>query len=389
MGTAKKVLRVSNFAHLKPLELALGDLTVFVGPQATGKSLLLQLFKFVLDQGEIARLLKRYGFVWPHKLEALNRLYFGEGFEGIWREETRVIWEGKSQQPLPYQELPERKEKAFYIPAQRALVFQQRSWPRPFDAFREADPFVVRYFSDQVRRFLESLSDGVIFPQERRLQQPIRARLNHTVFRDTSLEIITEGSAKRLMLAIPSGRHLPYLGWSAGQREFIPLLLGASWLLPRGPQPRRALQWVVIEEPEMGLHPAAVESALLLILELMQRGYRVVLSTHSADVLGMMWALQFLHKCDASLARREIRSLFNLKAHPHTDELASTVLSKSTRVYYFQPQGKTVQVQDISSLDAFSENKAIAEWGGITEFATRANEIVARCAATLERQDAL
>ena len=44
--------------------------------------------------------------------------------------------------------------------------------------------------------------------------------------------------------------------WSAGQREFVPLLLGMYWLMPPAKiSPAQRLEWVVIEEPEMGLHP--------------------------------------------------------------------------------------------------------------------------------------
>lgn len=72
----------------------------------------------------------------------------------------------------------------------------------------------------------------------------------------------------------------------------MPLLLGLYWLLPPAKVRRRgALEWVVIEEPEMGLHPNAVSVVILLILELLQRGYRVCLSTHSTHVLDIVWAL--------------------------------------------------------------------------------------------------
>ncbi len=383
----KRVLHVKNFAHLSPLTLEFGDLTIFVGPQATGKSLLLQLFKLILDQGAIAHSLKRHGFVWSGDFAASNRLYFGEGFEQIWHKDTSVMWKGGRQSLLHYKKLPDRKERVFYIPAQRALIFQQNSWPRSFDVFRNTDPFVVRNFSEQIRRFLEGMQSSLLFPRERRLHRTIRERLEDTMFRGASLEIVTEESVKRLMLTMPHGDRLPYLGWSAGQREFVPLLLGAYWLLPLGRNPRRALQWVIVEEPEMGLHPAAVESTLLVVLELLNRGYKVILSTHSADVVGMVWALRFLQQCSTSLAVQEVRRLFALKAHAHVESLATTVLSKTMRVYYFQPQKPLVQVRDISSLDAFDEDDAVAEWGGITEFATRANEAVARCAAMLEDND--
>ena len=42
----------------------------------------------------------------------------------------------------------------------------------------------------------------------------------------------------------------------------------------------------------MGLHPQGIATAMLLVLELLRRGYKVVLSTHSTVVLDMVWALR-------------------------------------------------------------------------------------------------
>jgi hypothetical protein len=46
---------------------------------------------------------------------------------------------------------------------------------------------------------------------------------------------------------------------SAAQREFVPLLLGLYWLLPAAKIAKRdKIEWVLIEEVEMGLHPSAI-----------------------------------------------------------------------------------------------------------------------------------
>lgn len=86
----------------------------------------------------------------------------------------------------------------------------------------------------------------------------------------------------------------------AGQREFVPLLLGAYQLLPPSKTPRRELlELAVIEEIEMGLHPQAISAAMLLVLDLLQRGYRVYLSTHSPHVLDVIWALHRFRESQA------------------------------------------------------------------------------------------
>ena len=85
------------------------------------------------------------------------------------------------------------------------------------------------------------------------------------------------------------------MAWSAGQREFVPLLMGLYWLMPAARASQRGdLEWVIIEELEMGLHPRAIAVVLLLVLELLWRGYRVCLSSHSPHVLDLVWALQVI-----------------------------------------------------------------------------------------------
>lgn len=43
-------LQVQNFGPVKEAQVEFSDMTVFVGLQATGKSLVLQLFKLLLDR---------------------------------------------------------------------------------------------------------------------------------------------------------------------------------------------------------------------------------------------------------------------------------------------------------------------------------------------------
>ena len=44
----------------------------------------------------------------------------------------------------------------------------------------------------------------------------------------------------------------------------------------------------------MGLHPRAISVVVLMVFELMKRGYRVCLSTHSPQVLEAVWVLRHL-----------------------------------------------------------------------------------------------
>ena len=175
---------------------------------------------------------------------------------------------------------------------------------------------------------------------------------------------------------------LPYLVWSAGQREFVPLLLGLYWLMPPSAKPKRnKLEWVVIEELEMGLHPNAISTVLVLVLDLMSRGYKVCLSTHSPHILDVIWALQFMKTRGGTI--KEVLDIFDLPSDAGTRDIAAAGLQKDLKVYYF---GRDGEVRDISNLDPGAESDIEAGWGGLTEFSGHVGHIVSRVANRFESQ---
>ena len=372
-------LQASRLGQIKHAEVQFGDLTVLVGPQATGKSIFLQLFKLLVDSGAVLGELKRYGLDWGRSLSPFLDVYFGEGMRGIWREDrTEILF---NRQPIDLARLVSRQkrkrvESAFFIPAQRVLTLG-RGWPRPFTDYSPGDPFAVRDFSEKIRLMMESgIGSGEsLFPQTGRLKQQIRDSLRATVFSDFKLRVDKHGAQKRLVLSPPhTGDALPYMVWSAGQREFVPLLLGFYWLLPPTKTARRGdIQWVVIEELEMGLHPKAIATVLLLVLDLLARGYRVCLSTHSPHVLDLVWALKVFqeHGADAD----KVLDLFDVQRRPDMIKMATEVLDKEARVYYFDPTSG--QTRDISALDPGAEDAAESGWGGLAEFSGRVADVVA------------
>jgi hypothetical protein len=151
--------------------------------------------------------------------------------------------------------------------------------------------------------------------------------------------------------------------------------MGFYWLLPPTKVSRRQdVEWVVIEEPEAGLHPNAISAVLLLILDLLARGYRVCLSTHSPHVLDVVWALKVIREHQAPSVR--ILDLFNARKTDPMKELADEVFGKIARVYYFDQ--KTGRTHDISGLDPGSEEASEAGWGGLSEFSGHVADVVAK-----------
>ena len=381
-------IAVNNIGQIKSADVKFGDLTVFVGPQATGKSIFLQLLKLVVDAPSVQGELKHFGIDWEGKLDNLLELYFGEGMSEIWQEGTsRLKVDGKEVNLEHYAKGLKRKEKderLFFIPAQRVMSLRD-GLTQPFSVYRSGDPFVLREFSEKLHQLVQNEfgRNPGLFPQANRLKKAERDLLSKHIFGGFGLKTSSEKLQKQFVLNKPGQeKGLPYLVWSAGQREFVPLLLGFYWLMPPSAKPRRnKLEWVVIEEMEMGLHPNAISAVIVLVLDLLSRGYRVCLSTHSPHVLDVIWALQFMKKKGGTT--KDVLTIFDLPSDVGTRFLADAGLQKQLNVYYF---GRDGDVRDISNLDPGSENLEEAGWGGLTEFSGRVGDVVAEVANRAERE---
>lgn len=382
------MLRIQNLGQIVEADLDFGDLTALVGPQASGKSIALQVLKLMVDAGYVQAEMRRYGLDWSGDLLRFLDAYLGEGMSSIWRpKKSSIDWAGKSMnlEEWARRKRREKEESLFYIPAQRVLALRD-GWPRPFTDYSAGDPFAVREFSEKLRILLEKefTASSHLFPQAHRLKEGFRGLLNQHVFSGFELKVETYRAQKRLMLGAGKpgdSSSLPYMVWSAGQREFVPLLLGLYWLMPGARvSQRREIKWVVLEELEMGLHPRAISVVLLLVFELLARGYRVCLSTHSPQVLEAIWALRLLRETGAD--EKALLSIFQSPCTQPMRKMARTVLKKVVKAYYFNRETGTVS--DISNLDPSAEMGGEADWGGLVEFSARANEAVAQAVANAE-----
>jgi len=371
-------IKLTSLGQIPEADISFGDMTVFVGEQASGKSILLQLVKLILDAGDITQTLKKHGFDWQKKTENFLFLYFGEGMETIWNEDATKVTVDKADF-TPQKALSKRKkaENLFLIPAHRVVTLKD-GWPRAFTDYATSDPYVVKEFSEQLRLLMEAgLGSGerAIFPQEGRMNKTLRDAIARSIYADAEIRLDRSGLRKRIVLNV-ADTQLPFMTWSTGQREFTPLLLGLYWLMPSGKvQKKDNINWVIIEEPEMGLHPQAISALLLIFLELLRRGYKVIVSTHSAQILELIWAIRFIAKSNSGPTR--LRQLLNLKAGAYSKDLTETILNEKTfKTYYFSRQDSVVSVKDISTLDAEDPDEAVSDWGGLTLFSTKSADVV-------------
>ncbi len=390
-------IQISSLGPIQDANIHLGDLTLLVGSQASGKSILLQLIKLIVDKNHIKKTLEQYGYVWGNEADIILDRFLGEGMSSIWNKETEVIFKGKrftKENLIPQRgrkEKDENKEELiFYIPAQR-IICLNNGWPRFFTDYEDSVPFVLRYFSETLRQLLENgvlsanTKNDIIFPQSQRLKESLRDSFNESIFHDSKI-VLDKSVKKRLKLSIdnhdgfpPSS--IPFMAWSAGQKEFMPLLLSFYWLCPPSKVTRKdAIKYVIIEEPEMGLHPQAIESVLLQVLDLIARDYKVIISTHSPVLLEFTWAFNLLKETNAG--DDAFFELFKVKKTPAFSRLFKGLLkNKQLKTYYFDRIGNKTSVKDISSLDAGAEDVAISEWGGLSSFASKASNIVAKSVA--------
>lgn len=379
-------LTVKAFGPLKSVDMSFGSLTVLVGPQAAGKSICFELLKLLVDTAQVKYQFRRASTDWENDLPSFLDLYFGEGMQSLWQPESTSVTFNERDVCLPElieETRPRKGESMFFIPAQRVLTMSD-GWPKDFGSYDPGVPFAVREFSEQLWGLLNTFGRAdTLFPVPRRLKDEFRGMLQEHVFPGFKVKVDAERMKRRMVLTPrEGGKSLPFMVWSAGQREFVPLLLGLYWLLTPAKAPRRkGIRWVVIEELEMGLHPRAIAVVVLMLFDLMARGYRVCVSTHSPQVLDAVWALRHLRANNAG--PRALLGVFEAPTTPAMVKIAEAALRKRTRVYYFDRHAGTTR--DISSLDPDSEEAGEAGWGGLSEFSTRANSAVAHAVANADR----
>lgn len=393
-----KNISIRNLGPIKQADIELGDLTVLVGQQATGKSIFLQTLKLLMDRDHIHKVFNNNNTVFKGRAEVFLDAYYGKNMSPLWQSATSInanleprfyTHNEESNEVTPQPDdivsinlkdyaTPTGKpfndqESVFYIPAQRVMSTPQ-GITQHFGTYKFGDPYVLRVFSDNLHQLLQTTfaTESDLSP-EKLLPEMLGKQVKEQVYAGADL-VFKEDSdyVRKLMLNIPDGpQGLPFLTWSAGQREFTPLLLGLYNFFNLHPHDRMFWKYVVIEEPEMGLHPQAINVTLYTILNLLARGHKVLLATHSPQVLDMLWALRVFQQHGGT--GKDVLALFGIENDPDTS-VADLSLLQTYKVHYFQRSGI---VEDISQLDLGSDNPAQAYWGGLTAFAGRAGDIVA------------
>lgn len=374
-------LIIKNFGPIEEVNVKFGDLTFLLGPQASGKSLFLELLKYIVDKEFVLSNLRKYNYIIDKKNpQKVLDTFFGDGMYKIFKPTTEIIYNGQN---VPLDSLQKRnvpkKESMFYIPAQRILSIADGR-PKNFMEFDMATPYVLKSFSETLRIYIQGgMGDPeMIFPISNRLKSALKHSFDENIFHGGKI-VMEENSGQKKMKMRIDDMSIPFMTWSAGQKEFMPLLIAFYCL--SGPVSqvfkKDNYKYVVIEEPEMGLHPRAIKAVLLEILELIHNGLKVIVSTHSTTLLDFAWAFNVVKTSKATNKEDALYEMFDLKKNATTAQIFDGILDKHLSTFYFsrQSMGKVKSV-DISSLDAGSENSDISEWGGLSQFSSKVADIV-------------
>lgn len=296
-------------------------------------------------------------------------------------ENTKIVYDGREASAvisLMKNKVKEAEEKVFYIPAQRVFSISDGR-PKAFSEFDPSAPYVLRQFSEILRVFMSIGLGGntTLFPVKTRLKSAQKKSFDTSIFHGGRVELENENGQRKMRMKV-DGMDMPFMTWSAGQKEFMPLLMG--FYCVSGP-PMQLLNkdqydYIVIEEPEMGLHPKAIMSVLLEILELVQMGKKVIVSTHSTVPLEFVWAFNILKRSANKNKEAGLAKLFDVSGKG--TGIFAGIFDKSIRTYAFERKGEKVESVDISSLDALDDHPVVSEWGGLSSFATRASELVTK-----------
>lgn len=365
---------VENLGPIAKAEVDFGDLTILTGPQATGKTLFLETFKLAKDFPFVEEYYINSNHISDDVIpddNAFLDFYYGDQMHHVITANTypylndkivslsvlgRKIYD-EFDRMIDMLATPDKNpEIVLFIPAQRSLALSEGRIKLSDDFINS--PFVLIRFCNYLQKYAKYHSEHI-------LSDTIK---NFEFLENADINFRRRAGSPRLEMTIRR-QTIPYMAWSTGQREITPLLMALDYLRPKS-------DYIVIEEPELGLHPRAIIEFMLTVLKIMQTGTKVIISTHSSTPLDFVWTIKHLKEKGAKPT--ELAKMFDFKIKDKT--VFDNLFDKIFKTYYFAPDKKTKKVytKDISSLDVYSEDEDVSNWGGMSLSADRAGSIVSK-----------
>ncbi|RRR72141.1 MAG: hypothetical protein EI684_10530 [Candidatus Viridilinea halotolerans] len=294
---------IHNFGPIKEAQIELRDLTVFVGPLASGKSLAAQVLYFLRGIEELM----------PPDTEdpvattlAALELWLGYDPSLLITESTTLTWQNQKMQWLGNsmslnQTLEQRIRtwwksgtsplKQIYIPAGRILYSFVPPFAAPqlqllFSRSRAKSQALPGYIST-FYAVLGSVLEALWHDQEVRKhgQKSFSDTLDEIQSFRTKARAITKGDLHYGpgTISLEIGKKIfQSSAISAGQMEIWPFLAITESILSFSTSP---FKYMYFEEPEAHLHPGAQRQVMEIVAQLVRQNVKCVITTHSPYIL--------------------------------------------------------------------------------------------------------
>lgn len=336
-----RILNVTDFSCIQKASLELGQLTLIIGPQASGKSVLCKLSYFLFDcaQLQTTSIIKKENF---EKFTASLKERFIEWFPiEAWGSKrfqielvagdysirlARTTYSGKvsnnfrvkfseafkNQYELLLHDVQKASQKADAARIRRPLDFDwelSESISKSLKQLMAKDHVAYQAFVPAGRSFFTSIGKAIAVFEQGKVLDPLIIRFgrlytalkdqDHFFYDEKSVDAVSrkalekalsellggsiEKDGEKEFVRAHDGRKIPLTALSSGQQELLPLILFLPWL-NRIKQDRLCY----VEEPEAHLFPTAqsqlIES-LVVSSNSSSLNASLVLTTHSPYVL--------------------------------------------------------------------------------------------------------
>ncbi len=378
-------LKVTNFSCIESAELPLNPVTLIIGPQASGKSVLCKLQYFFLsivkDQRRSIAELQSYE-TFKERVRKKFLRWFPVGSWGPKKFELR-LQAGDFEVKLSRTEYRGRLGEAFrihlsepfanlYEKAIEHASSQKRSRgsldfeSSPWDVWEKVDElsngllgddyFDAQLFIPAGRSFFTSVGRAIAAFEQSGTLDPLTLSfgriyasrnefLSHQPRRSSSLskaiaemlggEIVRQADEEYLRMK--DGRKIPFAALSSGQQELLPLLTMIPELITGNYK-----QILYIEEPEAHLFPSA-QSRLIEILvgivNSMKGKTSLVLTTHSPYVLAKFNNLMKAGSLEKPLARSKAAELLTQDCWLAPHQLAAYAIRNGVLISIMDDSG--------------------------------------------------
>ncbi len=211
---------LKNIGAIKEASIELGDFTVLVGPQGTGKTTFLHILALVTNYRYIIRSLKDRGFDWGRSIPDFWDTYLGIGMKSIWKNKSSIRFGKKGAEEIFRIEkfitgegtkINRDSSKTFFVPALRFSIIEN-GWPKLFTDFGLNYPFQVKEFTTQVKDILEKITnknEEVFSTEVNRLKKDIRKSINKSIYNGAKIKLKKVDLRNQLVLDVDKDESLP------------------------------------------------------------------------------------------------------------------------------------------------------------------------------------